>query len=178
MNYPEISLRKGSEQLLRRGHPWVYSGAVASLQFSTWARRLSYRQIDGDAGAVVWQDDLNANVPGAPEIFRLGRYDRPLRQLIPDPAAAPSAQPTLDWEDVDCPTGDSPTLFDSFVSAALDGTIPITDGVSARTTTELICGILLAGLRHQAITFPVDRAAFDELMDELIAGTLQIPRLQ
>ena len=29
MNYPEISLRKGSEQLLRRGHPWVYSGAVA-----------------------------------------------------------------------------------------------------------------------------------------------------
>jgi predicted dehydrogenase len=33
------------------------SGAVASLQFSTWARRLSYRQIDGDAGAVVWQDE-------------------------------------------------------------------------------------------------------------------------
>lgn len=154
------------------------SGAVASLQFSTWARRLSYRQIDGDAGAVVWQDDLNANVPGAPEIFRLGRYDRPLRQLIPDSAAALSAQPTLDWEDVDCPTGDSPTLFDSFVGAALDGTIPITDGVSARTTTELICGILLAGLRRQAIAFPVDRAAFDELMDELIAGTLQVPRLQ
>ena len=29
MNYPEISLRKNSEQQLRRGHPWVYSGAVA-----------------------------------------------------------------------------------------------------------------------------------------------------
>jgi 23S rRNA (cytosine1962-C5)-methyltransferase len=28
MNYPEISLRKNSEQMLRRGHPWVYSGAV------------------------------------------------------------------------------------------------------------------------------------------------------
>ena len=69
---------------------------------------------------------------------------------------------------MDCPTGDSPTLFDSFGGAALDGTIPITDGVSARTTTELICGILLAGLRRQAIAFPVDRAAFDELMDELI----------
>ena len=44
-------------------------------------------------------------------------------------------------------------------------------------TTELICGILLAGLRRQVVTFPVDRAAFDELMDELIAGKVQVPRL-
>ena len=153
------------------------SGAVASLQFSTWARRLSYRQIDGDAGAVVWQDERNANVPGAPEIFRLGRYDRPLRRLIPDPAAALTAQPKPEWEEVECASVDSPTLLDSFVTAALDGGTPITDGVSASRTTELICAILLAGLRHQTVTFPVDRAAFDELMDELTAGTLQVPRL-
>ena len=29
MSYPEVVLRKNTERLLRRGHPWVYSGAVA-----------------------------------------------------------------------------------------------------------------------------------------------------
>ena len=153
------------------------SGAVASLQFSTWDRRLNYRQIDGDAGAVIWQDERNANVPNTPEIFRLGRYGRPLEELIPDPAAALTAQPDPVWEDVDCSSATSPTLFNSFVGAVLDGGTPITDGVSARRTTELICGILLAGLRQEVVTFPVDRAAFDALMDELIAGTLSVPRL-
>ena len=151
------------------------SGVVASLQFSTWNRRLSYRQIDGDAGAVIWKDESNANVPDAPETFRLGRYHRPLAQLIPDPESALTAQPEPAWEDVDCAAVDSPTLFDSFVAAILDGGVPITDGASARGTTELICGILLAGLRHQVVTFPVDRGAFDELMDDLITGRLSVP---
>ena len=30
MSYPEVRLRRNSERLLIRGHPWVYSGAVAS----------------------------------------------------------------------------------------------------------------------------------------------------
>ena len=30
MGYPELKLRRNSERLLIRGHPWVYSGAVAS----------------------------------------------------------------------------------------------------------------------------------------------------
>ena len=27
--YPQLELRRNSEQLLLKGHPWVYSGAVA-----------------------------------------------------------------------------------------------------------------------------------------------------
>ena len=118
-----------------------------------------------------------ANVPVAPEIFRLGRYSRPLQQMIPDSEAGFTAQPDPAWEEVDSCSVASPTLFDSFVSAALDGGTPITDGASALRTTELICEILLAGLRQQVVPFPVDRIAFDELLDELTAGTLVVPRL-
>jgi predicted dehydrogenase len=152
------------------------SGVVASLQFSTWDRCLSYRQIDGDAGAVVWQDEHDANVPGVPEVFRLGVYDRPLAEIIPNRGSQLTGRPLPEWRDVECPPVPA-SLFDSFVTAALDGGEPITSGASARVTTELICAILLAGLRRQVVTFPVDRGAFDDLMDELVAGATRVPAL-
>lgn len=153
-----------------------HSGVIASLQFSTWDRCLNYRQIAGERGSILFQDERDANVPGAPELFRLVRYDHPLAEQVADSTRS-VGRPKLTWEDVDCTDVDSPTLFDSFAAAALDGGTPITDGASARVTTELICGILLAGLRRQVVSFPVDRAAFDELMDELIARKVQVPRL-
>ena len=153
-----------------------HSGVIASLQFSTWDRCLNYRQIAGERGSILFQDERDANVPGAPDLFRLVRYEHPLAAMVAG-GAQPVGRLDLSWEDVDCADADSPTLFDSFATAALDGGTPITDGASARVTTELICGILLAGLRRQVVTFPVDRAAFDELMDELIAGKVQVPRL-
>ena len=153
-----------------------HSGVIASLQFSTWDRCLNYRQIAGERGSILFQDERDANVPGVPDLFRLVRYKHPLAAMVAG-GAQPVGRLDLTWEDVDCAEADSPTLFDSFATAALDGGTPITDGASARVTTELICGILLAGLRRQVVTFPVDRAAFDELMDELIAGKVQVPRL-
>lgn len=153
------------------------SGAVASLQFSTWDRCLNYRQISGDAGAILWQDERNANVPDAPELFRLARYGRALRDLIAAPDAPLTGRPEPHWESVSCADLEPRSLFDSFVAAALDGGAPITDGASARVATELICGILLAGLRRQVVTFPVDRDAFDALLDELIAGRVRVPAL-
>ena len=32
MNYPRMILKKGREAALRHGHPWVFSGAVASIE--------------------------------------------------------------------------------------------------------------------------------------------------
>ncbi len=29
INYPEITLKSGREAALLRGHPWVFSGAIA-----------------------------------------------------------------------------------------------------------------------------------------------------
>lgn len=153
------------------------SGAIASLQFSTWDRSLNLRQIDGDEGAILWQDERDANVPKGPQIFRHGRYDRALADLIPDPDAPLTGCPEPAWEDVDCATAGSPSLFDSFVGAIRDGGAPVTDGASARCTTELICAILLAGLRHEVVPFPVDRGAFDALLEDLTTGKVQVPRL-
>ena len=30
--YPEITFKKGREAILLRGHPWVFSGAIAAIQ--------------------------------------------------------------------------------------------------------------------------------------------------
>ncbi len=32
MSYPRIVLKKGRDTALRRGHPWLFSGAVASVE--------------------------------------------------------------------------------------------------------------------------------------------------
>ncbi len=144
------------------------SGALASLQFSTWDRCLNYRQFSGEQGGIVWQDERNANVPDRPEIFRLGRYANSLTDIIRQEGAAPTGRPEPEWEQVDCEQVSSPGLLDSFIDAALDGGKPITDGRSARVTTELICAILLAGIRRQVVELPVDRDAFDQLFDELV----------
>ena len=56
-----------------------HSGVIASLQFSTWDRCLNYRQIAGERGSILFQDERNANVPGAPDLFRLVRYEHPSR---------------------------------------------------------------------------------------------------
>ena len=150
------------------------SGALASLQFSTWDRCLNYRQIAGESGSILWQDERNANVPDRPEVFRIGRYERPLTELIGRKDAALTGRAVPAWEDVDCGQVALPSLLDSFIDAALDGGIPITDGRSARVTTELICAILLAGIRREVIRLPVDRDLFDELFDDLIAGRARL----
>ena len=49
------------------------SGAVCNLQLSICDRRLNYRQISGNKGTVIYQDEKNANSQ-VPDTFRLGRY--------------------------------------------------------------------------------------------------------
>ncbi|MDP7631447.1 MAG: Gfo/Idh/MocA family oxidoreductase, partial [Candidatus Latescibacteria bacterium] len=78
------------------------SGALASLQFSTWDRCLNYRQIAGDIGSIVWQDERDANVLDRPEVFRLGRYPSSLTEIITDANAAVTGRPVPVWEDVQC----------------------------------------------------------------------------
>ena len=47
-------------------------------------------------------------------------------------------------------------------------------GRSARVTTELICAILLAGIRREVVRLPLDRDRFDELFEDLIAGRVRV----
>ena len=150
------------------------SGAHASLQFSTCDRRLNYRQISGDRGTVVFQDEKNANSK-VPDVLRLGRYEGSMRGFISGGGAAIAGQPGIAWEEVECEDG-GPTLLESFVSAILDGGEAITDGASARRSLELINGMLLAGVRREVVSFPLDRDRYDDLMAELRAGNAGVFR--
>ena len=174
-----------SAMILNRGHQHEVedtaianirfaSGALANVQLSTVSHRLNYRQIAGSNGTILLEDTINANVQ-VPETFRLGLYDRPVPQIIAD-ASGGTGQPQPDWQDIDCSDAQSPGLLDSFVAACLDGSAPITDGQSARTTLELINAIILSGVRKKVVACPVDRGEYDELMDELISGNVKIHR--
>ncbi len=145
------------------------SGAHASLQFSTCDRRLNYRQISGDRGTVVFQDEKNANSK-VPDVFRLGRYEGSMRGFISGGGGSIAGQPGIAWEDVAC-EDKGPTLLESFVSAITEGGEAITDGGSARRTLELINGMVLSGIRKEVVSFPLDRDRYDDLMAELKAGS-------
>ena len=147
-------------------------GAHANVQLSTCDRRLNYRQISGDLGTIEFRDEKNANSK-VPDVFRLGRYEAPMRAFIKD---SKGYQPGISWEDVPSDEG-GPTLVESFVSAILDGGEAITDGVTARRTLELINAIVLSALRKEVVTLPLDRGRYDELMEELKRGETQVDRL-
>ena len=148
------------------------SGAHANVQLSTCDRRLNYRQISGDLGTIEFRDEKNANSK-VPDVFRLGRYESPMRAFI---KGAKGHQPNISWEDVPSDEG-GPTLMESFVSAILDGGEAITDGVTARRTLELINAIVLSALRKEEVAMPVDRGRYDELMEDLKRGETQVDRL-
>ncbi len=150
------------------------SGAYANIQLSTCSHCLNYRQIFGENGGILFQDERNANVQ-TPQIFRLGLYGESIRQTIQHNSTT-TGMPELEWQDVDCADSTSPTLLDSFIAAILDGGEPITDGVTARCTLELINAIILAGTRKKVVSLPLDRDEYDELMDELISGRTTLQR--
>ncbi len=149
------------------------SGAYCNLQLSTCDRRLNYRQISGEAGTIVYQDDKNANsqVPG---VFRLGLFERPMPSFVAE-CCEPVGQPRVEWEDVPVGT-DNPDLLESFVSAVIDGGEAITDGVTARRSLELINAMVLSGVRKEVVSMPLDRGRYDDLMEELSSGKTKVCR--
>ncbi len=124
------------------------------MQLSTVSHRLNYRQFAGDKGAILFQDEINANVH-IPQVFRLGLYDRPIADIIQD--GSPTGQPQPDWRPVDCGDATGPSLLDSFIDACLDGGQPISSGASALITLELINAIILSGVRKKHVELPLDR---------------------
>ena len=147
--------------------------AQANVQLTTCDRRLNYRQIAGDCGEILFQDEINANVV-IPQIFRLGIYREPVTRTIRESPDL-TGQPEPEWQDVDCSDAASPTLLESFIDAILEGGQPITDGDSALVTLELINAIILSGIRRRVVSLPVDRNEYDELMDNLVSGKEKTP---
>jgi predicted dehydrogenase len=150
-------------------------GAHASLQFSTCDRRLNFRQIAGDRGTITYQDEKNANSM-FPDVFRLGRYTRPMREFIRS-AEGVTKQPEIPWEDVPVARErPGPATLEAFINAILDGGEPIVNGEEGRRTLELINAIILSGMRKKVVSLPLDRGEYDALMAELSDGRAQVPR--
>ena len=152
------------------------SGAVASVQFSICDRPLNYRQVSGDRGTIEFRDDKRPNSL-IPDTLRIGRYGTPMRQYISGKGGIASA-PEIVWEEIEV-AGERkiPPMMDDFISAVIDDHDPITTGASARTTIELINGIILSGVRKEVVFFPLDRDAYDRLFDELKTGRTKVSRL-
>jgi predicted dehydrogenase len=151
------------------------NGALASLQFSICDRRLNHRQISGDRGTILYQDEKNAN-SFVPDLFRLGRYSLPMREFIAT-AAEIIEQPPLSWEDVPVPRErQHATTLAAFIAAIRDGGEPIVNGEEGRRALELINAIVLSALRRKVVSLPIDRGEYDALMEELRDGRTQVPR--
>jgi len=152
------------------------SGAVASVQFSICDRALSYRQVSGDRGTIEFRDDKRPNSV-IPDMLRIGRYGTPMRQTISGKGGIASA-PEIEWEDVEV-AGERkiPPIMDDFISAVIDGHDPVTTGASARTTIELINGIILSGVRREVVSFPLDRDGYDMVFAERKSGRVKVSRL-
>lgn len=152
------------------------SGAVASVQFSICDRALNYRQVSGDRGTIEFRDDNRPNSV-IPDVLRIGRYGTPMRQYISGKGGIASA-PEIDWEDMEVPGERKiPPMMDDFIGAVIDDHDPVTTGASARTTIELINGIILSGVRREVVSFPLDRDAYDAIFDELKSGRAKVSRL-
>lgn len=152
------------------------SGAVASLQFSICDRPLNYRQVSGDRGTVEFRDEKRPNSV-IPEVLKVGRYGAPMREYISGGGGIASA-PEIAWEDIPV-EGEKrfPPIMNDFIDAVIEGRDPVTSGRSARTTIELINGIILSGIRREVVTFPLDRGAYDEVFEALKSGTAKVDRL-
>ena len=149
-------------------------GASCNVQLSICDRRLNYRQISGDRGTIEYRDEKNAN-SHVPDVFRLGRYEAPMREFIRGKKGGAAVQPQVTWEDVEAEAG-GPSLLESFIGSILDGTEPITDGRTARRTLELINAMVLSGVRKEVVSLPLDRGRYDELMEELKSGKTSVYR--
>ena len=152
------------------------SGAVASVQFSICDRPLNYRQVSGDRGTVEFRDDNRPNSL-IPDTLRIGRYGMPMRQYISSKGGIASA-PNIEWEEIEV-AGERniPPMMNDFISAVIDDHDPVTTGSSARTTIELINGIIQSGIRKEVVSFPLDRDAYESVFDELKSGLAKVNRL-
>jgi UDP-N-acetyl-2-amino-2-deoxyglucuronate dehydrogenase len=152
------------------------SGAVASVQFSICDRPLNYRQVSGDRGTVEFRDDSRPNSV-IPDSLRIGRYGTPMREYISGGGGI-SSSPTIEWEDIDV-VGERkfPPFMDDFIGAVLDDRDSIATGASARTTIELINGIILSGIRKEVVSFPLDRDEYNRVFAELKEGRSKVGRL-
>jgi predicted dehydrogenase len=175
-------------------------GALATLQMSiNRPRAFSIRQVVGDRGMLV-MPDVRSLTGDEKDLIQVGVFEDRLTTLNAR-LHGPHDQPGVTWQTVSAAergrvygkllrparlwrklgvlkkqkkTTGLPMLLRSFVEAVLTDGEPLASGASTRGAVELINGILLSAVRRKPIEFPVDAGEYDELFEELCAGTSRI----
>jgi predicted dehydrogenase len=159
----------------------------------------SVRQLVGDRGVLLIRD-VRSLRQDLPDVIRLGRYTLPMTQALTE-MPGEHEQPHIHWQTLRPRMGVKhmlrglpgyrllaslvhsqrraarrPVVFDSFVSAILDGGEPLVSGADALLTVELINAIIISAVRGATVDLPLDRDACDAVFDALSRGDLSIPR--
>ncbi len=153
------------------------NGAYGSIQLTiNQPKGYSIRQIAGDKGTIAIPDVQSLASDNEDHIL-LGTYEDSLTKLVVQTTGI-AGQPEISWKPVELRNepGGHKVLMDSFIDTILNGGEPLVSGVRARPAVELINAIVLSALRKKTVDVPVDRGEYDELLEALGNGSLQIPR--
>jgi predicted dehydrogenase len=116
-------------------------------------------EIAGDRGRIV--------TDGGPdiELTQTAVSVRDFCRTSPDPFAAPPATTTRIQTDGRKP--DHPLVTQNFIDAIRHGTPLLAAGEEGLASVELANAMLQSGLRHQTVSVPTDRQAYDRMLREL-----------
>ncbi len=139
------------------------NGALGSIHLSTAeAGRDDRLEIVGTKGTLQVVKDKSFKLTTMEEDFR-DYINRP-NVTLGDPALSEIA---VNFEPGD---GEHIDVYRNFHSAIIAGTPLLNDVEQGRMCVELSNAMIYSNYRHTEVKFPLDRAAFDTLFDELIAG--------
>ena len=135
------------------GHGLVHCDTV---QFPSQERL----ELWGDRGGLILQNDQLT-------YHRLDESISDFSKRVSDPRARPVSR--RDPTGVVHPRTSHQDAIEDFVAALQEGREPAVPGEEGVKSLELIAAIITSACRGQAVTLPVDRRSYDDLLDELSA---------
>lgn len=103
--------------------------------------------------------------------FRLNVMDEDFRDYVLNPNITTKSPAITEVKvNLEAGQGEHREVYENFHSAILNGTPLLNDGEQGRMCVELSNAMIYSNFRKTEVRFPLDRTAFDELFDELIAG--------
>ncbi len=100
---------------------------------------------------------------------RIELFDADMREFARSQTEIPEPEASVVEVDPVPGEGSHREVYDNLLSAIRKGTALFADGESARMATELANALALSSHTGSPVAFPMDRGAYDEMLDRLIA---------
>ncbi|MBW3625891.1 MAG: hypothetical protein KY468_21060, partial [Armatimonadetes bacterium] len=145
------------------------NGAIASVQVDLVSQPgMASRVIAGDRGTLV--------LDGTP---RIGRPKVSVLGFIQGQTDPSDKKNEVVWDDLEMPEeeGGHRFMIRDFVEAVRQDRPPFVSGEHGRRALELTNAMIFSGLTGQSVKLPLDRDAYDRLIEELIHRRREMPHL-